>query len=80
VLQRVSHQAQSQKSGTNSLIVGSAAAAVQATIPNVVASSWFAVSQSAAAGGAGVGIVTAITQAGGTAVAGAGGVLAWLKK
>jgi hypothetical protein len=61
------------------LFVGSVAAAAQATIPNVIAGSFFAVCQSAAAAGAGLGVVTTATQATGAVVAGAGGVLAWFK-
>jgi hypothetical protein len=59
---------------------GSAAAVAQATLPNVIAGSWFAIGQSAAAGGAGAATVAALTQAGGVAVAGAGGVLVWASK
>lgn len=44
----------------------------------MIAGSWFALCQSAAAGGAGLGVVSAVTQASGAAIAGAGGLLAWM--
>lgn len=50
----------------------------QAGFSNVIAGSWFAICQSAAAGGAGFGVVTTITQVSGAAVAGVGSVIAWL--
>lgn len=62
----------------DSHFVGGTAAGIQT--PAVVAGSWFALCQSAAAGGAGLGVVSAVTQAGGAVVAGAGGLLAWMGK
>lgn len=54
------------------MVLGSAAAGVQAGIGNVIAGSLFATLQSAGAGGAGVAIVNGVVQGVGVAAAAAG--------
>lgn len=55
------------------------ASGIQSGIGNVVAGSWFATMQSAAAGGAGATIVNGGIQASGAIMATAGGGLVWAK-
>ncbi|KAL7795960.1 hypothetical protein V8C37DRAFT_372647 [Trichoderma ceciliae] len=61
------------------IAASSIASAVHASIGNVAAGSIFATMQSAAAGGYGLATLTTAAQAAGGAVAGVGGVTAWLK-
>ncbi|KAK5993551.1 hypothetical protein PT974_06985 [Cladobotryum mycophilum] len=58
----------------NGVVAGSIAAAVQATIPNVVGGSTFAILQSAAAGGTGLAVVNGVAQVAGGTVAAVGGL------